>query len=311
MSVEELKQIVENEAALLKDDLDDIKLLPDIFMGHSRQDVIDQAKETLKEKLRESRAFNVRGRAIDPHQDALMITDNPAAAAVASQLGVPVCPTANAMLALMRISKSGLQLIRKSATYEYYSRQQARGKRDDASEKIPTGAPTPIRSPGGMFERWTILTRPCRQGDTSQTKEKSMGGWNARQYQIHCGWNPLSGGAQWEWLHLIGSAIGGGNEYGNLVAGTYDGNTRMIPFEHQIVEWSKRIDPSDPRTFVKYTVRAKLIGPTWAAHEVQVEAVNQQGASMTSPWLPTQSGVTMDKVEYDLELAELKAAMGF
>ncbi|NQZ10679.1 MAG: DUF4157 domain-containing protein [Algicola sp.] len=44
-------------------------------------------------------------------------------------------------------------------------------------------------------------------------------------------------GGRWEWLHLIGSSLGGVNTANNLVAGSYDANTKMIALEHRVANW--------------------------------------------------------------------------
>jgi len=40
--------------------------------------------------------------------------------------------------------------------------------------------------------------------------------------------------AKWEWLHIRGASLGGHTDGSNLVAGTADCNTHMIPFESNI-----------------------------------------------------------------------------
>lgn len=42
------------------------------------------------------------------------------------------------------------------------------------------------------------------------------------------------GGQRWEWLHIRGAGLGGATNSTNLVAGTRDANTHMIPFESNI-----------------------------------------------------------------------------
>jgi hypothetical protein len=47
-------------------------------------------------------------------------------------------------------------------------------------------------------------------------------------------------GGRYEWLHIIGSSLGGLNTLGNLVAGSYDANTKMIALEHRVALWGKQ-----------------------------------------------------------------------
>lgn len=67
--------------------------------------------------------------------------------------------------------------------------------------------------------------------DRGDGQYKSMGNTNAAGYA----WllNRL-GGQRWEWLHIRGAGLGGMTDSTNLVAGTRDANTHMIPFESNI-----------------------------------------------------------------------------
>lgn len=58
----------------------------------------------------------------------------------------------------------------------------------------------------------------------------AMDGTNARGYAW---WYRIPGWdtTQWEWLHLRGAGLGGATNSGNLVLGTRDANTQMMPYE--------------------------------------------------------------------------------
>jgi hypothetical protein len=61
----------------------------------------------------------------------------------------------------------------------------------------------------------------------------AMGSTNARGYAwFHDieGWNVT----RWEWLHLRGAGLGGATHGSNLVLGTRDANTQMIPYESNL-----------------------------------------------------------------------------
>ena len=60
-----------------------------------------------------------------------------------------------------------------------------------------------------------------------------MAGTNARGYAWATktpGWQTT----QWEWLHIRGASLGGATGPTNLVLGTRDSNTHMIPFESNL-----------------------------------------------------------------------------
>ncbi|MEW9702537.1 hypothetical protein [Paenibacillus sp. SI8] len=52
-------------------------------------------------------------------------------------------------------------------------------------------------------------------------------------------------GGRFEWLHIIGSSLGGLNTPNNLVAGSYDMNTKMIVLEHKIARMAQEKKDED------------------------------------------------------------------
>lgn len=63
-----------------------------------------------------------------------------------------------------------------------------------------------------------------------QGQAAAMEGTNARGYAWwygFAGWDTT----QWEWLHVRGAGLGGATNSGNLVLGTRDANTQMMPYE--------------------------------------------------------------------------------
>lgn len=64
-------------------------------------------------------------------------------------------------------------------------------------------------------------------------QQAAMANTNARGYAWFYGvngWNQT----RWEWLHLRGAGLGGATDGTNLVLGTRDANTQMIPFESHV-----------------------------------------------------------------------------
>lgn len=131
-----------------------------------------------------------------------------------------------------------------------------------------------------------IVGGPCKRGDETQKRDAAMGNYSALNYAAAVGF-PRAKNATWEWLHLVGAALGGGNVMGNLVAGTYDSNTPMIPMEQSIVEYSNRRDAAqDPIVTAQHPIRivakAKLWKeeragrPTWIAETITLEMWHQR-----------------------------------
>ncbi len=69
--------------------------------------------------------------------------------------------------------------------------------------------------------------------DRGDGQYKNMGNTNASGYAMLAGipgWETQ----RWEWLHIRGASLGGATDGSNLVVGTRDANTHMIPFESNI-----------------------------------------------------------------------------
>ncbi len=91
---------------------------------------------------------------------------------------------------------------------------------------------------------------PWTKGRRTPGQAAVMGGQNAKNYvidQLQPGLDDkqkedyrAAMGGRYEWLHVIASSLGGLNVLGNLVAGSYDANTKMIALEHRVALWSTR-----------------------------------------------------------------------
>lgn len=64
-------------------------------------------------------------------------------------------------------------------------------------------------------------------------QQYNMGGANASAYAMLAG-IPSWEESRWEWLHVRASSLGGKTDGSNLVVGTRDANTQMMPFESNI-----------------------------------------------------------------------------
>jgi len=89
---------------------------------------------------------------------------------------------------------------------------------------------------------------------------------------------------RWEWLHLIGDAVGGPTVPGNLACGTYDGNTQHNTIEEAVIEASQQATATDP---LEYTVKATLITGTAIAKKFECKADLPSGRQIT--WEPVDT----------------------
>ncbi len=92
----------------------------------------------------------------------------------------------------------------------------------------------PLAVPKKRDKKYTYrATRGSR--DTGQ--KSAMSNFSAYDYVKR--FSPLEAdNYSWEWLHVQGSRLGGPNRPENLVAGTADANTHMIPYERAVFELS-------------------------------------------------------------------------
>jgi hypothetical protein len=70
---------------------------------------------------------------------------------------------------------------------------------------------------------------PPAAADRGDGQASNMGGANAMAYAVLA--NVPTAGTRWEWLHVRAASLGGATDGTNLVVGTRDVNTQMMPFE--------------------------------------------------------------------------------
>ncbi len=119
---------------------------------------------------------------------------------------------------------------------------------------------------------------------------------------------------RWEWLHIRGAGLGGATDSTNLVAGTRDANTHMIPFESNIrtlatavstnknyksldVEWSA----NSQYGAAKHAYRELFI--KWKLNRANTKVNNITGQAKFNPLVV---GSNISKTEVDLIEAALK-----
>lgn len=87
-------------------------------------------------------------------------------------------------------------------------------------------------------------TKPPTKIDRNGGQVKNMGGINATQYAILADIKDYEK-TQWEWLHIMAASLGGVTNGTNLVVGTKDTNTQMMPFESNISNLAKFVGDTD------------------------------------------------------------------
>lgn len=139
-------------------------------------------------------------------------------------------------------------------------------------------------------------------------QEAGMNGTNARGYAWATstpGWNTT----QWEWLHIRGASLGGETDATNLVLGTRDANTHMIPFESNLK--SLGVMARDDDYFEGLNVTWNIAGRTlrhrvntisisWElveAEDAPEEIIGPDGSALFSP-LNTGSVLSKDEIGY-------------
>jgi hypothetical protein len=148
-----------------------------------------------------------------------------------------------------------------------------------------------------------------------------MGNWSARNYAIRAG-VPEAEKHTWEWLHLLGAALGGPNIEGNLVAGTYDGNTQMNTVESAIGDFcaevfrhegaadapeldSMDIFSSDDVQPVIVKIHADLYTPPhevfawYIAHTIAIQVTYNQNTIISAEFAGTEAA-KYSRLEFDL-----------
>ena len=117
------------------------------------------------------------------------------------------------------------------------------------------------------------LSGPAAKGGRTPTKTAFNGVSAAMHADAHNGVLPKqvqpAKSRRWEWLHLVGDAIGGPTSAVNLAAGTFDSNSRHNAIEEAVVKASQAATPTNQLT---YEVEAKLIPGTEIATEFNCRA---------------------------------------
>jgi Flp pilus assembly pilin Flp len=156
----------------------------------------------------------------------------------------------------------------------YGPKPPPRGARPNASNRRGNNLPAP--PPGATIQSTTQFAGPAQRAGRPTSTNTAMGGYSALNY-AHDVSDIAAGDGTWEWLHLVGDSLGGGTHPGNLVAGTYDANTAMIPAEKAIAQAASSIATAKPGSVVTVTGSATVLpdrngNPSWVGNEITLTA---------------------------------------
>jgi hypothetical protein len=264
-----------------------------------------------------SRGFNVRGRADSPASSNVLVTSNAAIQILGTSHNVHVLPPlvngstlstdlVNARaIELMLDGLIGTTLPAKAldkqfhkylligygADYLYYAQAPIDTREPRANPAKPKKNAQLVDAPDDdMIEVEILITGPVTGGKDTPGRDTVMGGsaLNYAKAAFDEGW---ADERKWEWLHILGHALGGDNEVDNLVAGTFDGNTAMIPHEKRVRDLSQAATALNP---IRLKYQVILFPETRVALDI---AMNYDG---TWHYFRTSSSLIFDKLQYDL-----------
>lgn len=126
----------------------------------------------------------------------------------------------------------------------------------NAPEQAP-GLAAPIANPK---TRQKSYTHGAVRGSRGTGQKAAMGNYSAKDY-VRLFNADAAASKSWEWLHIQGARLGGPNRPENLVAGTAEANTQMIPYERAIHRLSRTSTPDHPvRVIWSATLRQDSAG---------------------------------------------------
>jgi hypothetical protein len=269
----------------------------------SEDELRERAIKKLAQRQQVTGKFNVRSRAVAA--SGIVVSNDPRVLDLAHAndlLAATVDAPWEKSLKTHSIDTEGWKVLLDQSIGElkvqfYGTANELRGPRGNAAahRERAGGLPRPRDT---TVSSELLVTGPCKRGDESTGRDAAMSGFSALNYAKAVG---VAGAEEhtWEWLHLVGSSLGGANEEGNLVAGTFDSNTIMIPIEQAIVAYSNREDVT-PEKPVKIVAQAEVVENTWVAEEIFIEVFHGNKTVMSfGPFSALKTG-KLTTMEYDL-----------
>ena len=269
---------------------------------------------------RKTGGFNVKSRADMPDRSNILITSDPALQTLGKSYGVIVLSAGEApatlvnayhyeqildrLLALGGVRSRGADLalaekyllLGHGPNYLYYAQAPLPTRERRANAAKPKPDANFALSPGtDQLEICAMWNGPVTGGLEAPSRDGAMGG-SALNYVKSVFDEAWADERKWEWLHVVGHALGGNNEVGNLVAGTFDANTQMIPMERAVQQLSQKAGELNP-VEARYVVT--LYPDTWVAIDIQMM---YHGCGALTGWrtFPATTMLVFDKLQYDI-----------
>jgi hypothetical protein len=254
-----------------------------------------------------SKGFNVRGRAADAKSTNVFVSDNLVKLALAQSHYV-VCENKKVSLADAYAVEQRLNngvngtylLIGYGDDWLYFGKTPLDMKGPRPVAMAPKGDPT-FPGPHGsdLIEIVVEYEGPATNGDTSRSRDTVMGD-SARNYAATYYGAEWANARTWEWLHIRAHSLGGDNEVGNLVAGTFDANTKMIPLERMAQQLSQNASATGK---VKVSWEVDVYPNSWVAlgikMSIEYKDANDQ-LNVRSTDFNAQTDMNIDKLQYDI-----------
>jgi hypothetical protein len=258
-----------------------------------------------------SKGFHVKGRADGPNKDNILITSDFRKQSLARSYGLGVLsPEIDKPAELLsayhyetvldKLFRKKYLLIGYGADYLYYGPSPLPVRAPNPSPKAAKADPN-FPAPPDTDELVLVVqwNEAATGGSETPARDTAMGD-SALNYAAACYGKEWAEGRRWEWLHIVGHALGGNNEVGNLVAGTYDANTQMIPYEKRLLDATQRAGQYNP-VEARYIVA--LFPDSWVAIDIRLE-FHGCGEWVLPQTFRCQTALTFDKFQYDLWLKE-------
>lgn len=259
-------------------------------------------KVTINAKIK-TKGFNVKGRAADPVGSNVLISADKKKRDLALSYKVNAI---DAKVTLLNSYDCECELNNSNKPYKYvligygpdwlyFGRVPLPLQGPRPSAKKAKADPDFPASPGtDLIEIECWYDKPVEQGDTSKSRDSVMGD-SARNYAASVYGETWAHERKWEWLHIVAHSLGGNNEVGNLVAGTFEANTQMIPHERKIRDLSQNGSVS-----VSYQI--DLFPDSWVAIGIRMSysAITKDGFYFNSADFSAQSDMNFDKLQYDI-----------
>ncbi len=254
-----------------------------------------------------SKGFNVKGRADNPLPTNILISADFNKQRLGRKYNVGVLSPDISKPATLEnaadygnqisaLQKSRYVLIGYGQDYLYFGKVPLPMRGPRANPKAAKADPDfPYANGTDVLEINVCYTKPVTQGLDRPARDTVMGD-SALNYAASVYGKEYAHGRKWEWLHVVGRSLGGNHEVGNLVAGTFDANTAMIPFERSIQQATQRAGRYN-QVEARYIVN--LYPDSWVAIDIQAMF---HGCGQMTGWqtFRCQTDMAFDKLQYDI-----------